>query len=497
MKQWNNLIRQSYERRLAPEKFTKFIIQLHQRSAVSGSKIAAAFFDRTAQVTVHQDPKIPVYIDCLLDASIIDASDILHSLFEGSQAKAQLAQQSGNVDKIAKTEPIAPQLEVKILLQLTRKFVNGSRPATPAEARSCLRWMAEWTTALVTCSSNDSMMHAIGAEVQQDQYHSALVRDALGQLLTSSLENPKMIGVTQVALGKSIRKALSQAISSFVPLWSQMNPQMASRLETAQKQLNLVDEKAEKALEEVGLDAAIQVESVMDMPVVHSRAHLYILVSSLSLGRPLTDEGLIVSYLNVLYQGDVQNLTTDLIIASFDALSGAVNRNESKDVIFSLKSFLINKIPTIVTVLATSLMPPLTAEYCITQALAQINQAAFPTFSDSFALAGGSSPLAEVRQDFVFACTRHSILPVTSVEGLLGDSLMESPPTPASRYVKEDLVAQCVSNSEKIETYMDELEKVDGNGGAIVLAITEVCSRLPFRSESRANLIPGHRKLVC
>jgi mediator of RNA polymerase II transcription subunit 5 len=118
------------------------------------------------------------------------------------------------------------------------------------------------------------------------------------------------------------------------------------------------------------------------------------------------------------------------------------------------------------------MISPLSPEFCITQALAQINQAAFPTFSDSFL--DQSSPLADIRQDFVFACTRHGLLPATIVETLLGDGLMETPPTPASRYTQEDLFTQCLNDAEKIEGYIEELEKADGNGGAIARAITQV-----------------------
>jgi mediator of RNA polymerase II transcription subunit 5 len=44
-----------------------------------------------------------------------------------------------------------------------------------------------------------------------------------------------------------------------------------------------------------------------------------------------------------------------------------------------------------------------------------------------------------------------------------------------SRYTKEILVDRCANDPERAVQLVDELEKLDGNGGAISLALTEVC----------------------
>jgi mediator of RNA polymerase II transcription subunit 5 len=78
-----------------------------------------------------------------------------------------------------------------------------------------------------------------------------------------------------------------------------------------------------------------------------------------------------------------------------------------------------------------------------------------------------------VRQDFCFACCLHGLIAESSIETLLGDVPMQSLPA-GGRYMKDDLVQQCLSDPERTEGLIDELEHMDGNVGAVSQAITEV-----------------------
>jgi mediator of RNA polymerase II transcription subunit 5 len=84
------------------------------------------------------------------------------------------------------------------------------------------------------------------------------------------------------------------------------------------------------------------------------------------------------------------------------------------------------------------------------------------------------SVLSDVRQQFLFSCVLHSLLRAESVEGLLGEQPFTPVPDPATRYVKETLVEECSSDSERIGQLIEELEKLDGNAGAISNTIAEV-----------------------
>jgi len=77
-----------------------------------------------------------------------------------------------------------------------------------------------------------------------------------------------------------------------------------------------------------------------------------------------------------------------------------------------------------------------------------------------------------VRQDFCFACCLHGLIEESSIEGLLGDIPMQSLPA-GGRYLKDDLVQQCLSDPARTERLIHELELMDGNVGAVSQAITE------------------------
>lgn len=173
-------------------------------------------------------------------------------------------------------------------------------------------------------------------------------------------------------------------------------------------------------------------------------------------------------------QGDVQSTAIDLILASFDVLANATSRSERGQATTILRSFLINKVPLLLNTLSASFFPGLTSEYCITEALSHVDTNAFPTLSTLFDESSNNNMFSDsVRQDFCFSCCLHGLLEESSIEGLLGDIPMQSLPA-GGRYVKEDLVQQCLSDPEKAEGLIDELEHMDGNVGAVSQAITEV-----------------------
>ena len=165
----------------------------------------------------------------------------------------------------------------------------------------------------------------------------------------------------------------------------------------------------------------------------------------------------------------------DLILASFDVLANAMYRTESSESITLLRSFLVNKLPVFLNNFAPLIFEPITIEYCISQALVRVDPAAFPSFSQMFDLLDKSGMLSEARQEFLFACALHQLIPESSIETLLGDVPMQSLPA-SGRYSKDGLVAQCSANPSRIEELIGELENMEGNAGEIVAALVDVSS---------------------
>jgi mediator of RNA polymerase II transcription subunit 5 len=169
----------------------------------------------------------------------------------------------------------------------------------------------------------------------------------------------------------------------------------------------------------------------------------------------------------------------NLILASFDVLANAVFRSEAPQTAHLLRSYLINKVPLLLATLAQSMFPPVTSQYCITEALGQVDTNAFPTLSNMFdgindvASNNNNTFTDSVRGDFCFACCLHGLIPETAIAGLLGDITYQTLP-PNGRYIKEELVSQCMTDPERIQSLIGELDNMDGNVGAVCQALTDV-----------------------
>jgi mediator of RNA polymerase II transcription subunit 5 len=155
---------------------------------------------------------------------------------------------------------------------------------------------------------------------------------------------------------------------------------------------------------------------------------------------------------------------------------------------FLFRAFLVNKLPPFLAEMSASSIEPIPMELCVTRALQRIDPNAFPSFSEIFSMQG-NSVLSDVRQEFLFACALHKLIPESSIERLLGENPMQALPV-GGRYTKDSLVAQINANPERAEQLLNEIESMEGNAGAIVGAITEVgCN--PFL----CALFPSHSSL--
>lgn len=122
-------------------------------------------------------------------------------------------------------------------------------------------------------------------------------------------------------------------------------------------------------------------------------------------------------------------------------------------------------------------MYPFNSELCITNALSRVDTNTFPTLSSLFESGENglsSNPFTEsVRSDFVTACCLHGLVPETSIDKLIGDYAYQTLPA-GGRYNKDKLVQDCSADQDKMIRLIDELDKMEGNAGAVCQALTEV-----------------------
>ena len=171
-------------------------------------------------------------------------------------------------------------------------------------------------------------------------------------------------------------------------------------------------------------------------------------------------------------------LIADLISASFDVLGNAVNRTEPQGSINIYRSFISNRLPVLLESFSNLIFPPLTMESCVTDALNRLDPSGDPFTAQTFDPLSITGILSDARQEFLFACALHGLIPESSIESILGDVPMQSLPE-SGRYVKSELVKQCTANPGRIKELVGELENMEGNSAEIVTALVEVLPTSP------------------
>ncbi|KAL8931645.1 MAG: hypothetical protein Q9211_006817 [Gyalolechia sp. 1 TL-2023] len=370
------------------------------------------------------DPRLPIYLEALLDAKRLDLSTLL-SFIQPSPPEDGTAFSSSLLDA---GDSAKPSLQTVILQLLTRKIANASI-REDSELFLFLKSVIPW------------MMY----------FPSSIM---LGFLVSATLGCPVAQEILPNAKANKFKASFGRSLTPLIGNLSQTNMQLAGTLNYWQKHYQLHDELPAEPMDVLGseeLGALTFQDSVMDHEPINTRAGLYI-------------------YLNAL--ANVPTLVTDLILASFDILANAMYRTEPSQSITILRSFVVNKLPAFLNNYTAVIFPPLTIETCISQALLRIDPAAFPSFSQMFDLLGKNGILSETRQEFLFACALHQLIPEGSIEGLLGDVPMQSLPA-SGRYAKNELVAHCTANPARIEELIAELENMEGNAGEIAGALIE------------------------
>ncbi|KAF2737281.1 mediator of RNA polymeras-like protein II transcription subunit 5 [Polyplosphaeria fusca] len=491
IKEWSLFLDRCLENRIRTELFDATSAQLYGRLPIPGRKLAALLLKPRSANASSPDPRVVVYLERLLALRRVDAPDVLAAAFQFSRDQPP---RPGDEGIPSKDDPSRwhnpPELEEIIFHRLHKAFANGDRPTSNAESTRTLIVVSKWMSTMVASHTSESMLiHAIPGLQQQPQQQSINVREALGMLVAAFVENVKTIQFLNHDKAKDLRRVFAQSLSTFIPFLAQTSITIANRLEISQKEHDLHDrplaQVSNDAAENAGLEvAALQLEAVMDLAVLNTRAGLYVFINSLLVARPLMDDFLVINYLLSRYKvyGDNmcwienQNIATDLITAGFDVLANGMYRSEPNQTMFCLKSFLVNKMPLLLTQLTASIFP-MTMEMCITQALTRVDANAFPAFSQSFDdMLGTNNSLSDVRQDFLNACALHGLLPASAIERLLGETPVQGPPE--TKYNRKDLLNQCKENFEKVNLFIDEIDNLDGNAAAIVGALADFITHL-------------------
>ncbi|PFH60514.1 hypothetical protein XA68_10828 [Ophiocordyceps unilateralis] len=357
------------------------------------------------------------------------------------------------------------------------------------------RWMNLFTAASAAFATN------VLAQVQYSQARDDMEvsRAAFLPLLLRLVETPALVEAMSHPFAKDVRKDLSQSLTGFMHTL-QPAPGFIERLDMFRSEtLARLDPPFKKkqadastAMDEL-LEPALRLDNfvVPDMPISNSRAGLYVYLNAALVGRPLIDDVLLLAFLHNRYQGETQSGAIDLILASFDILANTVFRNEGPKDAHLLRSFLINKLPLLLCQLFASQFSTASSEFCITEALNQVDTSVFPTASLMFDESRSNNPYTEsVREEFCTACALHGLVQREHVERILGETSMSYEPS-LEKYSKDKLVQSCLSDPDKIQGLVRDIDKMDGNAGAVCQALVELMRQLCVSKETMSL------KLLC
>ncbi|KAI0376646.1 Med5-domain-containing protein [Hypomontagnella monticulosa] len=494
--EWTKFLDRCKASRLDLDAFDCYVELLYSKHPLPPSIIADICLKPHPSNHDTLDPRIPRYIQVLSSRQLIDTPSVLNALYRYSTSHVQ-AQSIGNL--IPDDKDGQPPLrwgnsyatEEVIFYRLTKAVAQGPGIKTAGEALEVCKLMAKWMALFTSASTAfaQDVMGDLHSTQSRDEMETA--RAAFVMLLLGISENQKVLSTLSRPLAKNARRALSESLTHFIPSILQSASQIAGRLELFRTEtlasFEPVDKKKDTTnpvIDDIESTMALDNFMVTEIPNVNSRAGLYIYLNAALVGRPLIEDAVLFSYLNNRYQGDVQTMAIDLILASFDVLANAVFRNEGQQANYLLRSYLINKLPLLLATLATQMFPPSTAQFCITEALGQVDTNAFPTLSAMFDDTNNNNTFTDsVRQDFCFACCLHGLIPESSIEGLLGEITYQTLPQ-AGRYVKHQLVEECMGDPERIQRLIGELDNMDGNVGAVCQALAEVIGRLCHNKET-------------
>jgi mediator of RNA polymerase II transcription subunit 5 len=291
------------------------------------------------------DPRVTKYVQILLSLQLVNVPAVLKALLKYSSFSRNTSDQNGSngsgegtqlgIDGGEKGSTSKYKywrnsygVEETLFYRMATSIVSGSAPHDTNETVELVKASIQWMDVVIAASNSAQEMMGLDQTHTREKNAQSM---ALGTLVIAIVENARVQhALNKGTVPKTTRKDLSKTLASFVPLLLQT--QAAARLELFRTEtlvsIEPVDKKAmaaDKAIEDI-LDESIGfapgLENIVgeEVPVVNSRAGLYIYLNSLVsiiqiifiaptfadtfqlVARPLIDDHAIYAYLNNRYQ---------------------------------------------------------------------------------------------------------------------------------------------------------------------------------------------------
>ncbi len=342
---WEKFLHRSLATRLETEPFSDYVRLLNAKYPLPPWRISDLFLRPMEYNDAALDISIIHYLQVMIGLELVDVPSVLRALWRYSSCRPENEETqipNGTADNNAAEGEKAEEKEEKpvgnkgkrwknswsteeiLFYRLTKHISSGTVPRGAQEAVDlvliCIKWMQA-----VLAAGQAAHETLLGHTEEMNAQNMAL-----GTLIVSIVESGMVQNVINKGfMAKALRKDFSKNLATFVPFLLQSSPQNAARLEVFRTQtmvaIEPVDKKeaaANKEIDEIldeGMGLGPDNMVIAEIPVVNSRAGLYIYLDSLVspfvlfdsiraltefqlVARPLIDDNLIFAYLHNRYQ---------------------------------------------------------------------------------------------------------------------------------------------------------------------------------------------------
>lgn len=463
---WRNTLQRALQKRL---RWTNLpleeLARTHQASMEEIANIAVGLYQRGS---LFVDPLVPRYIDRLLRTRCTSPTHILTAMLHSSPL-SDLSTASGyNTGDEASDAPFEDQIFTILRTLLAQVRLDAGHPKTKLLVNVLVRWLH----AARKANELDVGKRIESGVMSGADSPAASTYESLGMLAIAVFGHPSFPQVDKLPFWKSYRAQIVTEIEQFdaqVLQWTQS--QYAGQLQTLTKSRRpflATDDNGRPVLTDQQI-----LDYFADIPVAISRAGLFVWLNACLCARPLTDDATMRNYMLVRSSDNPQTAAVDLLIASFDVLTNALLRHESKQNVRIIRSFICNKVPLLLSSLL-GFNGPGAVENCVQMSFMAITMD--PLTPLSTGATDARDVLKKTRLEFLLACALHSLVSERAITALVNEQSVVMPKT--TKYTKDGLMAQTLNNTGRLDAIIQELDTMNGNAGAVAGCVVDTVNNL-------------------
>lgn len=451
---WPQFLRQCLLQRTSGEDFADLLTLMYARSKITGPALIQLLLKCKTGFSAPNDPLISVYLQTVLSLALASVSDLLMVLIHQWN---KFAENEENQQNSTQQLEDATGLVTGLIGMIAVNHLTLSTKEANKSLVLCSRWLS-------------SVAKWISRDPSRASEHTAMMFvESCGMLLVGIATSTA--GITVLDNSKSTNSvehaepvdSIQKAICSSLPLLPTASQALHLRLEAV---LRHVSQPRSKDHKDASTQDALNFQSgVIDGPSVASRASLYLYLDSLRCNCATIDDSRLLSFLNARHSTDHATMFTDLVVASFDVVQRAHTRERNRQSLDRWCSFVVNKLPALLSVISASSFGSFSTEDTLKTGLQYVNA--------EFASQYLTTSLSVIKTKFVQVCASYRLLPNSNVSMVIGTPEVDLSHSPAL-YSKDDLVSQMRSSQSKAAKLLKDLESLDGNAANIAGAIVEV-----------------------